>query len=170
MSRDDRGNAGRAVVAERLTPESFAPYGQVLQGSGTGAERKSFASRMFNDRTAARPNMTWMRVPAAAGTVRIDALERHVHSNQTFVPMNGTRHLVAVCPTAPDGGPLVAQLRAFVADGSQAVNYDANVWHAPRTALSPPGEFVMFRWDDGSPRDTETCALDESVVVDLPAL
>jgi ureidoglycolate hydrolase len=56
----------------------------------------------------------------------------------------------------------------FVASGSQAVNYDANVWHAPRTALSSPGEFVMFRWDDGGALDTETIPLGAPVAVELP--
>jgi ureidoglycolate hydrolase len=54
-----------------------------------------------------------------------------------------------------------------LAGGGQAVNYDANVWHAPRTALSAPGEFVMFRWDDGTELDTETLALEQAIVVDL---
>jgi ureidoglycolate hydrolase len=82
--------------------------------------------------------------------------------------MNGTRQLVAVCPSAPDGSPLASQLRVFVADGSQAVNYDADVWHAPRMALCAPGEFVMFRWDDGSALDTELRTLEVPIVVELP--
>jgi ureidoglycolate lyase len=157
-----------AIRAERLTAEAFAPFGQVLQGTGAGAQRTPFASRMRNDRPAAQPNMTWMRVVPVSGSVRIDTLERHPHSNQTFVPMNGTRYLVAVCPSAPDGEPLPSQLRIFVADGSQAVNYDADVWHAPRMALSAPGEFVMFRWDNGSALDTELRALAAPIVVELP--
>lgn len=169
VTRDDEpAGSVIAIRAERLTAEAFAPFGQVLQGTGAGAQRKPFASRMRNDRPAAQPNMTWMRVVPVAGSVRIDALERHPHSNQTFVPMNGTRHLVAVCPSAPDGSPLPSQLRIFVADGSQAVNYDADVWHAPRTALCAPGEFVMFRWDDGSALDTELRALEVPIVVELP--
>ena len=98
----------------------------------------------------------------------VRAVERHPFSNQTFVPLNGTRHLVAVCPSAVDGSPVVARLEVFVASGSQAVNYDANVWHAPRTALSSPGEFVMFRWDDGGTLDTETIPLWAPVAVELP--
>jgi ureidoglycolate lyase len=155
------------IKPEPLTTEAFAPFGQVLQGSGTETERKAYASRMQNGRPSARPNMTYIRVRPATGPVRIDALERHVHSNQTFIPLNGTRHLVAVCPSMPDGSPRVSGLRVFVAEGSQAINYDANVWHAPRMALSAPGEFVMFRWDDGSDLDTETMALETVIGVDL---
>lgn len=150
-----------------LTAEAFAPFGQVLEGSGAATERKPFASRMHNGRPAAKPNMTYMRIAPEGRTVRITALERHPHSNQTFVPLNGTRQLVAVCPSSPDGRPLVGELRVFVAHGAQAINYDANVWHAPRMALNAPGEFVMFRWDDGSALDTEWLELDVPIDVDL---
>ena len=158
----------RVIAAKPLTAEAFAPYGQVLQGTGPVTERKEFASRMQNGRPHAKPNMTYMKVLAATGGVLVRVVERHPFSNQTFVPINGTRHLVAVCPSAPDGSPVLARLEVFVASGSQAVNYDANVWHAPRTALSPPGEFVMFRWDDGGALDTESLTLPTPVAVELP--
>lgn len=150
-----------------LTAEAFARYGQVLQGSGAATERKPYASRMHNGRPQARPNMTYMRIAPEGRSVRITALERHPHSNQTFVPLNGTRQLVAVCPSTPDGQPRLAELEVFVAQGSQAINYDANVWHAPRMALNAPGEFVMFRWDDGTPLDTELLVLAVPIDVDL---
>jgi ureidoglycolate lyase len=156
------------IAAMPLTAAAFAPFGQVLEGSGAASERKPYASHMHNGRTQAKPNMTYMRVLPVTAAVRIEALERHVHSNQTFVPLNGTRHLVAVCPSSPSGEPMLDRLQVFVAHGGQAVNYDANVWHAPRTALSLPGEFVMFRWDDGSDLDTEMRPLDRPIAVELP--
>jgi ureidoglycolate lyase len=152
-----------------LTPEAFAPFGQVLQGSGARSERQPFAARMVNGRADARPNLTYMKIEPEVGPIRIGVLERHVHSNQTFVPLNGTRQLVVVCPSAPDGRPLIEGLQAFVVEGSQAINYDANVWHAPRMALSGPGEFVMFRWDDGSPLDTELVELEPAIEIVIEA-
>ena len=151
-----------------LTREAFAPFGQVLQGSGACTERQPFAARMANGRSGAQPNLTYLRIAPEVGPIRIGVLERHVHSNQTFVPLNGTRQLVVVCPSAPDGRPLLEGLRAFVAEGSQAINYDANVWHAPRMALNAPGEFVMFRWDDGGPLDTETVELAQAIEIGAP--
>ena len=167
MSAPQPGSS-RTILAAPLTADAFAPYGQVLQGTGPATERREFASRMHNGRAQARPNMTYMKVLPVSGPVLVRAVERHPHSNQTFIPMNGTRHLVAVCPSNPDGSPALQSLRAFVASGSQAINYDANVWHAPRSALGAPGEFVMFRWDDGGALDTELVTLDEPVAVALP--
>lgn len=153
--------------ARPLTPEAFAPFGDVLMGfdAAGGPERHEFAARFQNLRPDARPNMTFMRVPVAHGDVPIRALERHRFSNQAFVPLNGTRHLVVVCPSTSTGAPDIAGLQAYIASGVQAINYAADVWHAPRTALSVPGEFIMFRWDDGSPDDTELLPLDDEIVV-----
>ncbi|MEJ2166589.1 MAG: ureidoglycolate lyase [Desulfobacterales bacterium] len=154
------------VHAKPLTPEAFAPFGQVLMGPGEGPERYAFAACMQNERAAARPNMTFMRVNRAARPIRIKSLERHVYSNQTFIPLNGTCQLVAVCPSDENGRPTLERLLAFIATGAQAVNYNANTWHAPRTAIRGPGEFIMFRWDDGTELDTESWPLKEAVEID----
>lgn len=155
------------LVARTLSPEAFAPFGDVLTGldDQLGPERHEFAARFQNLRERARPNLTFMRVPLAVGELLVRALERHPFSNQAFVPLNGTSQLVVVCPSDAHGRPALGALRAFVATGSQAVNYHAGVWHAPRTALGAPGEFIMFRWDDGSHDDTEVVTLDTPIRV-----
>jgi ureidoglycolate lyase len=155
------------VQAKPLTPDAFAPFGQVLMGLGKGPERYAFAARMQNDRPEARPNMTFMRVNLAAQPIRIKSLERHVYSNQTFIPLNGTVQLVAVCLSDGEGRPMLEQLLAFVATGAQTVNYNANTWHAPRTAIRAPGEFIMFRWDDGTDLDTESWPLEAAIEIAL---
>jgi ureidoglycolate hydrolase len=58
---NEHGHEGQRVIAARpLTAEAFAPYGQVLQGTGPATERKEFASRMQNGRPHAKPNMSYM--------------------------------------------------------------------------------------------------------------
>lgn len=159
------------LVARPLTPEAFKPYGQVLMGFGEGPERHEFAAVIDNRREDAKPNMTFIRGAVAdPSAVVVAAMERHVHSNQMFVPLNGTHYLVAVCPSTPAGDPDLDRLEAFVAGPSQAVNFDADVWHAPNTTLSVPGEFIMLRYDLGDAEDTEKRGLAEPVAVDLAGL
>lgn len=155
------------LEARPLTQDAFAPFGDVLTGldAAGGPERKEFAARFQNLRPAAKPNLTFMRVPIETGDVVVRALERHRFSNQVFVPLNGTRHLAVVCPSTLTGAPDIPRLEAFVASGAQAINYAADVWHAPRMALGTPGEFIMFRWDDGSPSDTELLPLEDEILV-----
>jgi len=158
------------IKAKPLTPKAFAPFGQVLMGLGEGPERHEFAARFDNPRPNAKPNFTFLRGKMTEWPVAVRALERHVHSNQVFVPMNGTCYLVAVCPADAQGDPDLARLQAFVATGAQAVNIDTNVWHAPNTVLGAPGEFIMQRNDDGSAADTELRQLAKPIRVDLAGL
>ena len=156
----------RIIKAEPLTPEALAPWGQVLTSNGDPAQRDEYAASTDNLRDHAKLNITFMRVAHRAPMVK--AIERHPHSMQLFVPMNGGRYLAVVCPALPDGGPDIDNIRAFVADGGQAVNYDAGVWHGPLCVLDRPTDFTMVRHDDGGPEDTVLVMLDEVIEVELP--
>ena len=155
------------LKARPLTPDAFKPYGQVLMGPGEGPERYEFAAVVDNRRPDAKANFTFMRSKLAQSPVAVRAMERHVFSNQIFVPMNGTAYLVAACPSTADGDPDLDRLEVFVATGGQAINLDTGVWHAPNTPLGTPGEFVMLRFDDGGPADTELRQLDAPIEVDV---
>jgi len=158
------------LKAKPLTADAFKPYGQVLAGPAEGLSRQEFAAVVDNGRgTKAKANVTFMRSKLVQAPVSVRAMERHVFSNQIFVPMNGTAYLVAACPSTPKGDPDMARLEVFVATGGQAINLDTGVWHAPNTPLGAPGEFVMLRFDDGSADDTELRPLDTPIEVDVSA-
>ena len=76
-------------------------------------------------------------------------LERHEFSSQTFVPVDVGRWLIVVAPHAKAGGPDLAGLKAFVADGRHGVTYKANTWHHGLTTLDKPGSFAVFMWKAG---------------------
>lgn len=156
----------KKIKAELLTPKALAPWGQVLTSNGDPAQRDEYAASTDNLRDHAKLNITFMRVANRAPLVK--AIERHPHSMQLFVPMNGGRYLAVVCPALPDGGPDIDNIRAFVANGGQAVNYDAGVWHGPLCVLDRPTDFTMIRHDDGGPEDTELVMLDDLIEVELP--
>ncbi|KAH0420486.1 hypothetical protein CcaCcLH18_13998 [Colletotrichum camelliae] len=108
--------------------------------------------------------------PSRAGLFRVDILERHPFTTQTFVPLAASAgvphaaYLVIVAPTLPStaeeeedsslpapktggkgpGLPDLANLKAFVATPGQAVTYGAGTWHAPMVALGPPGTAIDF--------------------------
>lgn len=156
------------LEAVPLTKERFAPFGQVVAGDSSGPERHPYSAEVENTRQRARPNITFMRIAVTAPPISLTVLERHPHSHQMFVPLNGTCQLVVVCPSLPSGGPDLAQAVAFIAAGDQAVNYAANVWHAPRMAIAGAGEFVMMRWDDGGEEDTQCIDLDPAIEIVVP--
>lgn len=162
----------KRLIAERLTARplsaaEFAPFGQVVAATGDGPQRHAYAARATSTRPDAQPNITFMRVPLDPTPYTLGQLERHPHSHQIFVPLNGTRQLVVVCPSDGSGEPDLDGMLVFVSTGGQAVNYDAGVWHAPRTAIAGTGEFVMLRWDDGGPDDTHHRTLETPVVLEV---
>lgn len=157
------------VHAIPLTPEQFAPYGQVLMAENNVPERKAWAAKIDNQRPDARANVTFMSLEPEHYPVEITELERHRFSHQLFVPLEETTHLVVVCPSLDDGSPDLSRVQAFNATQGQSVNYNADIWHAPRMVLHKPGSFVMMRWDADTPDDTELVALDRPLVIGTPA-
>lgn len=161
------------VRAEPLTPEAFAPFGQVISaGLGDGvaanqgtAVRFNWAAELVNERPGARANLAVFRSTPKELPFQIRLLERHSGSSQLFVPMSCDRFLVAVCPADGAGEPELSGLRAFVCGPGQGVNYSPNIWHHPILALNRPAEFVMLAWEDGTPADCEERPLASPVSV-----
>ena len=94
---------------------------------------------------------------------QIRILERHPFTTQTFIPMGldaadqSTKYLVIVAPTLPptsnfpdQGPPDLANVRAFLADGGQAVTYGAGTWHAPMVVVGARRvDFVVVQFSNG---------------------
>lgn len=156
------------ITTTTLSPELFAPFGQVLMAEKGLPEYNSWAGRLDTFRPAARLNVTYMSMQPAPFPARLTEFERHPFSNQMFVPLGSTRHLVVVCPSLPDGQPDLSNIAGFHASGGQTVIYSANVWHTPRTVLIEPGAFIMLRWDEGNAGDTEFFPLAQPLEVEYP--
>lgn len=156
------------LAAEPLTPEAFAPFGRVVSAglqAGTSANqgtavRYDFCADLVTTRPGAKANLAVFRSVAKALPFDVVLLERHPCSTQVFLPMLVARYLVVVAPTAAEGGPQLAGLRAFVCQPGQGVAYDAGTWHHPMVALDAPGEFAMLAWEDGTALDCEVRRLE----------
>jgi len=75
-------------------------------------------------------------------------LERHPQGSQAFMPLHQERFIVVVAPPGEHINP--DDVRAFVTDGHQGVNYRAGTWHAIQSVLEREGEFlVVDRGGDG---------------------
>lgn len=109
---------------------------------------------------------------------KVEILERHPFTTQTFSPLglakdDATKFLVIVAPSLPlserdiglavprssgttnvklpgRGLPDLTKLKAFLADGSQAVTYGAGTWHAPMVVLGKTDvAFVVSQFVNG---------------------
>lgn len=150
----------RQVVAEPLTAEAFAPFGQVLTLPDAPG-RVDYSSYLENRRPGARVCFRTSMADAAALPLTARVMERHALSSQSFLPIDVARYLVLAAPAAGPDAPDTAALRAFIAGPRQGINYRAGTWHHPMTALDRPAVFATVMWVDGGPQDEE--------FVDLPA-
>jgi ureidoglycolate lyase len=143
-----------------LTGPDFAPFGEVFEPPPVGG-RRHLAGAFQNLRDHARLDCYINHREPTALPHSVFVMERHAFSSQAFMPFQVSRYVVAAAPTAGAGGPDLAKLQAFVAAGTQAVNYRAGVWHCPLIVLDEAAKFVVVMWKDGSPGDEEFIDLPE---------
>ena len=143
------------LIPQKLTPEAFAPYGDVITLPESPG-RAYFEGGLGNGRPHARPSLSMVhKLPIEGLPIEAKLLERHEFSSQTFVPIDVASWLVVVCPHATGGGPDAARAIAFLARGDQGVTYKPNVWHHPLTVFERPARFAVFMWRDGTSGDEE---------------
>ena len=136
-----------------LTEAAFAPYGRVLQvpadgagghpiNAGTTIRHELLAdARLTAD--AGRPVISISRAQARVLPMKLTGMERHALGSQSFIPMGAVRRLVVVVAPpgpAPQG---LADLEAFVSDGTQGVWLAPGTWHHALLALDA-GDFLVI--------------------------
>lgn len=141
----------RTLILSDITAEAFAPYGEVLDDPAT-PPRQDQAGRMQNTRQAARANLALVRSEPMAGLMPVRRLERHLHSNQAFLPLSVDAYAVIVAPDR-DGRPDESRIHGFRVPGHVGINYRAGTWHAHMMTLEEPGRFAMLVHEDGTDAD-----------------
>jgi allantoicase len=147
----------RQVPALPLTPEAFAPFGQVIQsypdatsaprsvkvtlanfGTAVKYHKLSLLESSYPDALGATTGISVYNCRPAKvvrnGTKRevtLNALERHPYTNQAFLPMSQDKdsiYLVVVAKNGSDDRPNIGSLRAFTAGTNQGIVYNQGVW------------------------------------------
>lgn len=142
------------IHTQTLTPELFAPYGDVLAVSGAPDKLINqgkcgrFHDLAHLDFTDGRAGLSLFQSEVATLPLPLKMVERHPAGSQAFVPMSLDPFLVVVARDA-DGTPVKPQ--AFVTTPGQAINFHRGTWHGVLTPLASPGLFaVIDRIGDGS--------------------
>lgn len=156
------------VSLEPLSPEAFAPFGDVARRPI--AERRRYLPTALDRAEQAHVFSLWISGAAARGhlPLRAAVLERHPYSAQTFVPLGAARYLAIVCGAAAGGDPDLATLRGFLAGPDQAVTFARNVWHHPMTVLDDHMEFAVAMGVTGKTDDDVFFDLKAAVTIVMP--
>ena len=141
------------IKTEPLTAEAFAPYGDLLEASGTPdkiinqGKCGRFHDRARLDFSDGQAGISIFQGQKETLPLALELVERHPQGSQAFVPMSADAFLVVVAADA-DGVPI--DPRAFVTAPGQAINFHRGTWHGVLTPLSEPGLFaVIDRIGDG---------------------
>jgi ureidoglycolate lyase len=146
------------LKAVPITPERFAPYGDLIYASPASRngmndarfERFSGLADIDVDTQsggAASISIARCKVPMTL-PYRFDLVERHPLGSQAFMPLSRFSFFVVVAP--PGESVEREDLCAFVTNGSQGVNYHKGVWHMPMIAFEEGQEFLIVdRGGDG---------------------
>lgn len=167
--------SGRIIQALPITPERFAPFGDVIAALPSHKEAMNAARfERFNDLAnidvdtsdGAHPAISIARARTASTMpYRFDLMERHPKGSQAFIPLSPFRFVVVV---APAGETVEANdLHAFVTNGSQGINYHKGVWHMPLIAFEAEQNFLIVDRAGGG-RNFEEHVLGEPVTLEVP--
>jgi ureidoglycolate lyase len=133
---------------EPLTPQAFAPFGDVLQATGTPDRliNNGYCGRWHDMAQLdfgpwGRAGLNLFKAQPRSLPYVLDLLERHPEGSQAFVPMYETTWLVTV---AEDAGGTPVNLRAFLVAPGQAINLHRGTWHGVLTPLAEPGLFAVI--------------------------
>jgi ureidoglycolate lyase len=154
------------VKLEPITSEAFQPFGDLLRTPAPGAGRQELIEELQNGRTSAKPRLAMAAVAPKPLPIVAPKMERHVHSSQAFMPLDCSSYLVLVAPKGVGGAPDLAGVRAFRVPGDTGINYRADTWHHPLTALDEVGRFAVLTFIDGTASDEEWTDLPEPVVIE----
>lgn len=164
----------RVLKAEPLTREAFAPFGEVIETEGARHYPINRGTVERFDDLASIDVGAHGRVvigivectTATRAPVPVQVIERHPEGSQAFIPIGEAVMCVVVAP--PGETATLDDLRAFVSNGRQGVNYRRGTWHMPLVAFETGRRFLVV--DRGGPGDNcEECELDTPVEIDVAA-
>ena len=165
---NDASTLPRHLLEPReLTPESFAPYGEVVlplrtggQGAETGydPENSTREARLVLDNGV--PRLWLMHLPHVG--LGFSRIARHRRVTQCLGSLGGKEWLIGVAPPgdfADDARPRVEDIVAFRVPGDRLVKLHVGTWHAGPHFVHDECLFFNLENLDTNRRDFHAVAL-----------
>lgn len=134
-----------------LTPDAFAPFGDVIQTSKS--ENQAMNEARFdrfddlalidvdtNNNGHVAISIAESKVPVTL-PYRFNLVERHPLGSQAFIPLSDFSFTIVVAPAGKDVN--VEELVAFSTNGAQGINYHRGIWHMPLISTRAGQKFLI---------------------------
>ena len=159
------------IRPEPLTKDAFLPFGEVLETDGISPELINFGNtQKYGDLAeltiadGGRVQFSIYRSNAIKLPFRIRLMECHPLGSQAFYPLHNRPFPVVVA--APGAVPGPKDLRVFLTNGRQGVNFHAGVWHHYQLTLGQDSDYVVFD-RGGAGANYQEHRLDEVVLLEI---
>ncbi|MGM0661190.1 MAG: ureidoglycolate lyase [Pseudomonadota bacterium] len=158
------------VIAQPLTHDAFAPFGEVLDISGApdriinqGLCGRYHDLARLDFGPGGRAGISLFDAAPRSLPYRLDLLERHPEGSQAFLPMHRNPWLVIVA----NPGDIPGAVHAFLAGAGQGVNLHRGTWHGVLSPLHVPGVFAVVD-RIGDTANLQEYPLDPPVLITTP--
>jgi len=156
------------LTPKPLTPEAFAPYGDVVSISSAKKEfsmNYGMATRYFDlatidvEEKGGKTCISLVNSNAIQLPFSVEKMEYHPFGSQLFYPLCENPFLILV--STPAETLDTNKLELFISDGKQGVNYHKKVWHHYLMPLNDNSEFMVVDRNGNDENCVETQIKDQ---------
>ena len=151
----------RKIAVNRLTPETFAPFGQVIAPTEDGTPFGAHDAALELSRGT--PRFYIMQLPRRG--LRFKQITRHREVTQCLAAVGGKSWFIAVAPPGgledPKAQPALEEIRAFKIPGDVAIKLHRGSWHAGPFFEDDEISFFNLERADTNEVDHQTCYLEQ---------
>lgn len=149
----------RPIAVNRLTPEAFAPFGQVIAPIEDGVPFGPEDAQL--DLTQGTPRLYIMRLPRKG--LRFKQITRHRAVTQCLASF-GNSWFIGVAPPYklddPEAQPALEDIKAFKIPAGVAIKLHRGSWHAGPFFEDDEINFLNLELADTNQVDHQNCYLD----------
>ena len=161
------------IISQKLIKSNFNEFGDVLSIENeinyttinNGFTHKHNLSKFigYNKNSSNEVAISIFRGLKRPNPLKINMLECHPLGSQSFMPLNGSLWVVIVCK-GDRKKPNLKDLKCFIANENQGVNYYPGTWHHPLITLEEKQDFMVVDRKNGTDNNLiEFCFNDISV-------
>jgi ureidoglycolate lyase len=135
---------------EKLTSAAFEPFGEVIEKKPESLLNINYGMTskfpdlftVDTDHEDGRPAIHLYECEPVSLPLTIEIMERHPLGSQAFIPLHDRPFLVVVAPVGDPPEP--SQVRGFISNGHQGINYHKGVWHHYQISLGLRSDYLVL--------------------------